>query len=121
MLTDNYAEVTEPYTFEYINSLSDRPDKILRADGINLSNTLSSHLTAYVKAQLLTGNAAGNSDVEIVAEDEPPEHTSNMQDHKLEEQYSNGVVTMVPNLGKTKKDKEKALNNGDLHDHLVAQ
>ena len=119
MLTDNYAEVTEPYTFDFINSLSDSPDKIVCADGINLSNTLSSHLTAYVKAQLLNGNA-GNDDVEIVAEDEPPEHTSNTQDHKLEEQYNNGVVIMVPYLGKTKKDKEKALNNGDLHDHLVA-
>ena len=28
---------------------------------------------------------------------------------------------MVPNLGKTKKDKERALINGDLHDHLMVQ
>ena len=45
--------------------------------------------------------------MEIVAEDEPLDQ--NTLDQKLEEQYSNGVVTMVPNLGKTKKDKEKAL------------
>jgi len=28
---------------------------------------------------------------------------------------------MTPVLGKNKKDKEKALKNGDLHDHLIGQ
>ena len=59
-------------------------------------------------------------DVELVAEDEPLD-LNNISEQKLEEQYSNGVVTLVPNLGKTKKDKEKALFAGDLHEHLLAQ
>ena len=49
MLLNNAAEVTEPYTFDFINSLSDRPDQFVRSEGINLSNTLSSHLNIYVK------------------------------------------------------------------------
>ena len=107
MLLANCAEVTEPYTFNYINSLSERPDQLTSSEGINLSNTLSMHLNTYVKQQLLNGSTSISEDVEIVAEDEPLDQ--NTLDQKLEEQYSNGVVTMVPNLGKTKKDKEKAL------------
>ena len=120
MPVNNAAEVTEPYTFEFINSLSDRPDVITRDDGINLNNTLSMHITTYVKNTLLSGVSGQHAeDMEIVAEDE--HYDQNVNETKLEEQYTNGVVTMVPNLGKTKKDKEKALNNGELHDHLVAQ
>ena len=120
MLQSNAAEVTEPYTFDFINSLSDRPDQFVRAEGINLSNTLSSHLSTYVKQQLVSGTNRDAEDVELVAEDEPLDQNT-LAEQKLEEQYSNGVITMVPNLGKTKKDKEKALFNGDLHEHLLAQ
>ena len=49
MLLANCAEVTEPYTFNYINSLSERPDQLTSSEGINLSNTLSMHLNTYVK------------------------------------------------------------------------
>ena len=49
MLVQNASEVTEPYTFEFINSLSERPDQFIRSEGINVSNTLSSHLSMYVR------------------------------------------------------------------------
>lgn len=121
MLVNNAGEVTEPYTFEFINSLTERPDTITRADDINLNNTLSSHLATYVKNQLLSGVSEKHADeVEIVAEDEHYENTIN--ELKLEEQHnSNGVVTTVPSLGKTKKDKERALVNGDLYEYLITQ
>ena len=49
MLVENYAEVTEPYTFDYVNSLSQRRDQIVSAEGINQSNNLSLHLKNYIK------------------------------------------------------------------------
>jgi len=49
MLVENFAEVTEPYTFDYINSLTQRRDQITSAEGINTSNTLSLHLKNYIK------------------------------------------------------------------------
>ena len=114
MLVENYAEVTEPYTFDYINSLSQRRDQITSADGINTSNTLSLHLKNYIKNQL--NNPA---DDDIVAEDEPPENSTDPSGHLTD---TNTVsVPQAPSLGKSKKDKEKALKNGDIHDHLVTQ
>ena len=49
MLKNNSAEICEPYTYEFVNSLTDMKDSITRADGINISNTLSLHLKNYVK------------------------------------------------------------------------
>ena len=49
MLKSNSAEICEPYTYEFVNSLTDMKDSITRADGINISNTLSLHLKNYVK------------------------------------------------------------------------
>jgi len=50
MLQSNMGEVCEPYTYEFINSLTEKKDSLLRAEGINLGNTLSIHLKTYVKA-----------------------------------------------------------------------
>lgn len=55
-----------------------------------------------------------------MAEDEPPENsaTTDASGHLTD----GGLSTHgAPTLGKTKKDKEKALKNGELHDHLVDQ
>ena len=50
MLQANMAEVCEPYTYDFINSLTDQKDSITRADGINMSNNLNLHLKNYIKA-----------------------------------------------------------------------
>lgn len=47
-----------------------------------------------------------------MAEDEHPENTVVKQPD---------ATSQSANLGKTKKDKEKALKNGELHDLLVAK
>ena len=73
MLEANMAEVCEPYTYEYINSLTNTKDSLLRADGINLNCTMSLYLKAYVKSQLNNPDA---EDSDLVAEDEPPENST---------------------------------------------
>jgi len=67
MLLSNASEVTEPYVYEYVNSLTDKKESVTRWEGINLNNTLSLHLKAYVKEQL---KAPLIEDEDIVAEDE---------------------------------------------------
>ena len=113
MLLEKAGEVTEPYVYEFINSLSEAPEKVTRWDGINIGNTLSLHLKNYVKNQL-----NNPEDDEIVAEDEPPENSTSDPSGNLTD-AGNISCKNVPILGKSKKDKEKALKNGDLHDHLV--
>ena len=106
MLLSNTGEVCEPYVYDYINSLSNANDSITHADGINLGNTLSLHLKAYVKTQL---NEPEANDADLVAVDEPAENQTENQ------------ATAVSNAaaGKSKKDREKALENGELHDNLT--
>ena len=61
-------------------------------------------------------------DEDIVAEDEPPENTTT--DPSAGNLTDNGAgrsVSAAPVLGKTRKDKEKALKNGELHEHLITQ
>lgn len=120
MLVDNFAEVTEPYTYLFENSLTNRAETIVRSEGINLENTLSGHLKAYVKNQLNNPD-----DEDIVAEDEPPENptTTDMSGGGMTDNGGQGGKShsATPVLGKTKKDKEKALKNGDLHEHLIGQ
>ena len=70
------------------------------------------HLKNYVKNQL--NNPA---DDEIVAEDEPPENATTEHSENLTE--GGGKGSNAPALGKTRKDKEKALKNGDIHEHLL--
>ena len=72
MLQKNAAEICEPYTYEFVNSLTQMNDAITRADNINISNTLSLHLKNYVKAQL---NEPYALDEDLVAEDEHPDST----------------------------------------------
>lgn len=72
MLQGNVAEICEPYTYEFINSLTEKDDQLMRAEGITLGNTLSIHLKNYVKAQLNEPNA---NDEDLVAEDEHPDNT----------------------------------------------
>ena len=117
MLQANMSEVCEPYTYEFTNSLSNMKDSITRADGINLQNTLSLHLKNYVKAQLNTPNA---EDSDLVAEDEPLEAGVSTAQCTSGANSSNPLSSAV-NLGKTKKDKEKALKNGDLHEILITK
>lgn len=71
MLVDNADEVTEPYVFEFINSLTQGPDTIVHKQSINTSSAMSTYLKAYVEKQL--NNPASE---EIVAEDEPPENSA---------------------------------------------
>lgn len=72
MLVENASDVTEPYRYEFINSLTNMPEKVTRADDINLNNTLSMLLYGYIKQQF--NNV---EDDELVAEDMPPESSSN--------------------------------------------
>ena len=109
MLLDNASEVTEPYKYEYVNSLTKEKETITRADDINIGGTLSMHLYGYIKQQF-----NHEEDDELVAEDEPPE--SGSTDH--------GNLTdssAAAPIGKSKKDKEKALMKGELLDHLWFQ
>ena len=71
MLVDKASEVTEPYVYEFTNSLTDKREQITRWDGINLNSTLSLYLKNYVKNQL-----NNPEDDEIIAQDEPPENTT---------------------------------------------
>ena len=116
MLVENTAEVCEPYTYEYINSLTEEKEYKTTDEGINTSNTLSLHLKAYVKQQLNNPNA---EDSELVAEDEPPENSTDPSGNLTDTNNLMTGASAAP-MGKTKKDKEKALKNGDLHDYLVA-
>ena len=116
MLVANMAEVCEPYTYEYINSLSDQKETLTRADGINLCNTLSLHLMSYIKNTQL--NKPDAEDHEIVAEDEPPEDSTDPSGNLTDNNCIS--VSGMPALGKTKKDKEKSLRNGYIHEHLIA-
>ncbi len=74
MLVENSSEVCEPYVYNYINSLTEKKESISNDEGINLTNTLSQHLKTYVKQQLNNPNA---EDSDIVAEELPPEDSSN--------------------------------------------
>ena len=49
MLVDNFAEVAEPYSYLFENSLTNRAETIVRDEGINSENALSQHLKAYIK------------------------------------------------------------------------
>ena len=71
MLVDKASEVTEPYVYEFTNSLTDKREQIARWEGINLNSTLSLYLKNYVKNQL-----NNPEDDEIIAQDEPPENTT---------------------------------------------
>ena len=71
MLVDKASEVTEPYVYEFTNSLTDKREHITRWEGINLNSTLSLYLKNYVKNQL-----NNPEDDEIIAQDEPPENTT---------------------------------------------
>lgn len=71
MLVDKASEVTEPYVYEFTNSLTDKREQITRWEGINLNSTLSLYLKNYVKNQL-----NNPEDDEIIAQDEPPENTT---------------------------------------------
>lgn len=65
----------------------------------------------YVKAQLNEPNA---NDEDLVAEDEHPEGA-------VVKSFDSIMTTGIVSLGKTKKEKEKALRNGELHDLLLAR
>lgn len=125
MLHENSSEVCEAYTYDYINSLTEQKESLTRAEGINLNNALSLHLKTYVKQQLNNPNA---EDSDLVAEDEPAENsidpaallntlTDTLAGHH--QNLGQNAAQAAP-MGKTKKDKEKALKNGELHDYLVA-
>lgn len=47
LLTDNYAEVCEPFVFEKVSSISDYRETVVKAAGINMDHTLSKLLEAY--------------------------------------------------------------------------
>jgi len=126
MLVENSSEVCEAYTYDYINSLTEQKESLTRADGINLSNALSLHLKTYVKQQLNNPNA---EDSDLVAEDEPAENSidpaalnNNLTDttNGAGANHQSQNASQAAPMGKTKKDKEKALKNGELHDYLVA-
>ena len=110
LLVANFAEVAEPYIYEFINSLSGERDMIAHCDDINQENALSLLVKNYVKAQLKSVD-----DEEVVAEDiVAPEH------HVVAEPPTTEGGQPGPlSLGKTKKDKERALKDGELHDHLT--
>ena len=110
MLLENFAEVAEPYHYEFVNSNTGLRETLTRANDISLGNTLQLHLEGYIRQQF----ADAKDDDEIVAEDEPPENCTDPCANLTE----TGSFTTAPNLGKSKKDKEKALRNGELHDHL---
>ena len=70
MLMENYSEVVEPYTYHFTNHLTNLPDQISQTKDINLENTLSLHLSAYLMTKQFSNITEKD---EIVAEDEPPE------------------------------------------------
>lgn len=49
MLVENASEVTEPYRYEYINSLTNMKESVTRADNINMNGCLSMLLYGYIK------------------------------------------------------------------------
>ena len=70
---------------------------------------------SYIKNNQL--NKPDAEDYEIVAEDEPPENSTDPSGNLTD---TNVSVSGAPALGKSKKDKEKALRNGAIHEHLIA-
>ena len=83
------------------------PESVIRAGDINMNTTLSMLLYGYIKQQF--NNV---EDDELVAEDVPPEASSSAAADNLTD------TAGAPSLGKSKKEKEKALQKGELHDHL---
>jgi len=114
MLEANLAEVCEPYTYQFVNNLTNTKESLTRADGINLNCTLSLHLKTYVKTLLNEPDAA---DSDLVAENEPAENSTVASCNQNDQNTS---LTSLP-ATKTKKDREKALINGDLHENLLAK
>jgi hypothetical protein len=103
MLFENASEVTEVYKYEYINSLSKEKEIITRANDINIGNQLSMLLHGYIMQQF----SSNVKEEDIVAVDEPPESTATDTANLTD------TSATVP-LGKSKKDKEKALYKGEL-------
>ena len=49
LLLDNLQEVAEPYVYEKKNVLTGLKETIVNENDVNAENSLSSHLTSYIK------------------------------------------------------------------------